>query len=274
MAALLERARVQLTLHQPPVAGLLVARFDSEGHLFRSVPDRGGAVLTLAGRAEWTVRNIRGTSRPGSIDLKVAHEVHADRARHGRSRLQVVLFDNDLLGDARAALELQPGAPITYALAPSDPHARALAALHHHVLDDAPADVLEQATTAAVAAYATLTSAMPPRGYPASAYRAAVHRARAMLDERITETVPLAELAAHARLDKFRLCRAFRDEVGLPPHAYVTLRRMGLAQQLLARGLSQAEVATRIGLYDQSQLHRHFKRSFGLTPGEYVRAAR
>lgn len=274
MAALLERARVQLTLHQPAVRGLVVARFESEGHLFRSVPDRGGAVLTLAGRAEWTVRNAHGTSGPGSIALKVAGEVHADRARHGRSRLQVVLFDNDLLDDARDALELPPGAPTSYSVAPQDPHARALDALHRHVLAEASADVLEQATTAAVAAYAALTSAAPPRRYPRSAYRAAVQRARAMLDERLTETVPLSELASHARLDKFRLCRAFRDEVGAPPHAYVTLRRMSLAQRLLARGLSQADVANRVGVYDQSQLHRHFKRAFGLTPGDYVRAAR
>jgi methylphosphotriester-DNA--protein-cysteine methyltransferase len=29
-----------------------------------------------------------------------------------------------------------------------------------------------------------------------------------------------------------------------------------------------------VGLYDQSQLHRHFKRIFGLTPGTYARAVR
>ena len=95
-----------------------------------------------------------------------------------------------------------------------------------------------------------------------------------MLDERLTEPVSLDELAAFARLDKFHLCRAFRDEIGLPPHAYVTHRRVSLAQDLLARGVPQAEVAARVGLYDQSQLHRHFKRIVGVTPGAYARAAR
>ena len=99
-----------------------------------------------------------------------------------------------------------------------------------------------------------------------------VARARAMLDEAITETVGLDALAAHARLDKFRLCRAFREQVGLPPHAYVTHRRIALAQGLLARGVPQAEVAVRVGFYDQSLLHRHFKRILGLTPGAFVRA--
>ena len=54
--------------------------------------------------------------------------------------------------------------------------------------------------------------------------------------------------------------------------AHPELRR-GLAA-LLRRRVPQAEVAARIGLYDQSQLHRHFKRIAGVTPGEYVRAMR
>jgi len=95
-----------------------------------------------------------------------------------------------------------------------------------------------------------------------------------MLDARVTETITLDELASHARLDKFHLCRAFRDQVGLPPHAYVTHRRVSLAQALLERGVSQAEAAARVGLYDQSQLHRHFKRIVGMTPGAFARAVR
>ncbi|NUP09742.1 MAG: helix-turn-helix domain-containing protein [Polyangiaceae bacterium] len=65
-------------------------------------------------------------------------------------------------------------------------------------------------------------------------------------------------------------CRAFREQVGLPPHAYVTHRRVTLAQSPLARGLPQAEVAASVGFYDQSLLHRHFKRIVGLTPGAFV----
>lgn len=39
-------------------------------------------------------------------------------------------------------------------------------------------------------------------------------------------------------------------------------------------GLSQAEVAVSVGFYDQSQLHRHFKRILGLTPGAFACAVR
>jgi len=67
---------------------------------------------------------------------------------------------------------------------------------------------------------------------------------------------------------------AFREQVGLPPQAYATHWRVSLAQELLARGVPQAEVAVRVGLYDQSQLHRHFKRILGMTPGAWARAMR
>jgi AraC-like DNA-binding protein len=41
------------------------------------------------------------------------------------------------------------------------------------------------------------------------------------------------------------------------------------AKQLLAAGQSIALVAYETGFADQSHLTRHFKRLFGLTPGQY-----
>ena len=177
---------------------------------------------------------------------------------------------------ARAALDEPVAAPDDNALQAGDPRVAPLAALHRLLLSggDASTAALESACCEALRAMCELTTARtrPPR--PRGAWGAAVVRARALLDESFTETISLDALATHARLDKFHLCRAFRDEVGLPPHAYVTHRRIGLARALLARGVPQAEVAVRVGLYDQSQLHRHFKRIVGVTPGEYARAAR
>jgi AraC-like DNA-binding protein len=84
--------------------------------------------------------------------------------------------------------------------------------------------------------------------------------------------VTLDALADHAGTDKFHLCRAFRAEVGLPPHAYLTRLRIMRAKELLAAGVKPCEVAQRVGLYDQSQLNRHFRQIVGTTPGAYARA--
>jgi AraC-like DNA-binding protein len=200
-------------------------------------------------------------------------EVCAERTRHGRSRFQVVVFDDALVEEARTALDRPLVAPELNALDGDDPRVRPLTALHRRLLDDdAPAAALENDVCDALSALIELTCARRGARVRSSAWGGAVARVRALLDARLTETVTLDELAGHARLDKYHLCRAFRDEVGLPPHAYVTHRRISRAQELLARGLGQAEVAQRVGLYDQSQLHRHFKRIVGLTPGAFARA--
>ena len=102
-------------------------------------------------------------------------------------------------------------------------------------------------------------------------WRPSVARARALLDARIAESLSLDELAAQTRLDKFRLCRAFREEVGLPPHAYVNHLRVRLARRLLDGGVAPAEAAATAGFADQAHLTRHFKRVVGVPPRSYQR---
>lgn len=268
-------ARARYTFHRPPaLPALKVLRVTSDGPLSRSFPDSHSTVLHLCGRSEWSMRSARWSSAPGMIGIKIPGEVYAERARDGVAQFQVVKFDDALIEDARAALGRRLGAPKHAALDGRDPRVQPLAALHRRLLDDTATKAeLEQAVCEAITALIELVS-VERAGMQLTAASAAVARARALLDERLAETVTLDELAAHARLDKFHLCRAFRDEIGLPPHAYVTYRRISSAQTLLARGLSQAEVAASVGLYDQSQLHRHFKRILGVTPGAYAQAMR
>jgi AraC-like DNA-binding protein len=100
----------------------------------------------------------------------------------------------------------------------------------------------------------------------------AVRRARAFLHDALAHKVSLDELAEHAGLDKFHLVRAFRSEVGLPPYEYLTHLRVARAQELLRCGGLVAEAAQAVGFYDESQLHRHFRRIVGVPPGVYARS--
>jgi AraC-like DNA-binding protein len=251
--------------------GVVVVRFEGDGPLVRAIPERYSTAFHLAGHSQWTTSRARWTSAPGAISVKVPGEVYVERARDGRAEFQVVMFDTALVDDARAALDRPRIALREHGIAGRDPRARPIAELHRQLLRDDDDDDIEDAVCAALAAFVDIACAGSTCA--SSAVSAAVARARALLDERLTETIGLGELATHARLDKFHLCRAFRDQVGLPPHAYVTHRRVSRAQELLVRGMPQAEVAARVGLYDQSQLHRHFKRILGVTPGAFARAA-
>lgn len=84
--------------------------------------------------------------------------------------------------------------------------------------------------------------------------------------------ISLGDLAALARMTKFHFIRAFRKELGLPPHAYLNQLRLNEARRLIAAGKAVIEVASDVGFYDQSHLIRHFKRTYGITPGQYAAA--
>lgn len=103
------------------------------------------------------------------------------------------------------------------------------------------------------------------------AYSRAVRRAMALLRERVAESVTLEALAAHAGIDKFRLCRAFRTEVGIPPHAWLTELRIVRAKELLRAGTPLRDIAPLVGFYDQSRLNQHFRRIVGTTPARWIR---
>lgn len=259
---------------QRPLPGVTVARFVRGRSLLRAVSEHYGTTMHLAGHSQWTSGRAQWTSEPGSVSVKSPGELAIERSREGELAFQTVLFAPSLVDEARAALGRRVVGPPVHAIDPGHPSSHRLVALHRRLRDAEVSTVLEEAVTEAIhalvdAMHAPVGTGLARRSGPS----VAVARARAMLDERLTEPVGLDALAAHARMDKFRLCRAFREEIGLPPHAYVTHRRVARAQELLGRGVSQAEAAARVGFYDQSLLHRHFKRIVGITPGAFVRAS-
>ncbi len=98
----------------------------------------------------------------------------------------------------------------------------------------------------------------------------AVQQTRDYLTAHHTDNISLKDLAVLVNVDSLRLLRAFRKQVGLPPHAYLNHVRIQRAKRLLVAGWSITEAALETGFTDQSHLHRHFKKIVGVTPGQYV----
>lgn len=113
-----------------------------------------------------------------------------------------------------------------------------------------------------------------PLGSPIKATRArrdpALRRASELLSDDPSANITLERLAALAGTDRHRLTRLFLAAHGLPPHRFQLARRLSVARGLLERGRSVVEAASRAGFFDQSHLHRHFRRAFGLTPARYL----
>lgn len=93
--------------------------------------------------------------------------------------------------------------------------------------------------------------------------------ARAFIEETYSNPISLDDLAACSGLTRFQLCRAFTNELGIPPHAYLNQVRIRNAARLLRCGVTPIQAAVQVGFADQSHLHRHFLRVFGVTPGVY-----
>lgn len=93
-----------------------------------------------------------------------------------------------------------------------------------------------------------------------------------LLRDAFAERLTLEQMAAVADLTPFQLIGAFNRTIGLTPHTYLTQLRLRAALRLLTAGRPLTEAAVASGFYDQSALTRHFKRTFGMTPLQYVRA--
>jgi AraC-like DNA-binding protein len=136
----------------------------------------------------------------------------------------------------------------------------------HHLLDalQSGADrlALEVALAEAIAALATISTARPDHSRP-------VRRAMEYVRARLADSFTLDELADFADLDKFHLCRAFRAQIGMPPHTYLTYLRIARAKELLLEGVRASDLAPLVGFYDQAQLTRHFRRLVGTTPARF-----
>ena len=227
-------------------------------------------------RAEWKYRHRLHRTEPVMLALMEPGEMHADVSKldeHESFRALFILPDV-MREAAREAGGIAGEVHWREGKAVQSELFRECLHLHASLEDERPA--LERQTrftnlverlTGSLCQGASEPSA--PLGEPG-----AVRRARALLHERWADNVQLEDLVTVSGVDRFRLLRAFRSAVGLPPHAYQIRIRVARAMTLIRLGTPLVEVALQTGFADQSHLTRHFTRVIGVSPGRYRRAVR
>jgi AraC-like DNA-binding protein len=237
--------------------GLRAVRWSSD-ELYVGMKETYALARVESGRSQWWSGGKLWTSGPGSLEIQRPGDVHRDVRRDGPVTFQVISLPahdvESVVGRVRVDAHLAAG----------DERGAALRQLHDAVAAGADRLELECAVAAALAALAALADDRHEHTRP-------VRRALELLRARLADPLTLDDLAAYAGLDKFHLCRAFRAQVGLPPHAYLTRLRIMHAKALLAAGCKPRDIAPQVGLYDQSQLNRHFRRIVGTTPGHFAK---
>jgi AraC-like DNA-binding protein len=97
---------------------------------------------------------------------------------------------------------------------------------------------------------------------------------RDLIDAHVEAGLTLDQASATLHAHPAHLVRTFTREFGMPPHRYLTGKRIERARRLLLDGMRPADVAVAVGFHDQSHLNRHFKRMLATTPARYARPRR
>ena len=85
----------------------------------------------------------------------------------------------------------------------------------------------------------------------------------------------IADIAAECGLSSSYFAKAFKQATGAPPHAWLSMKRIARAKQLLSgTNIELVEIALACGFVDQSHFSRAFLKSEGCSPGRWRRFVR
>jgi AraC-like DNA-binding protein len=224
---------------------------------------------TLAGVQRFNYRRSCRDSLPGNTMVLHPDEAHDGQAgtlegfRYRMIYVEPVLLQNILGG--RGLPFLEGGISTDPRLAAAT---EALLAHSEHGFEP-----LEQNERLLELAHALAAVTARPVRQPKGDYLA-TRRALDFLQAHSTRVVALEELEAATGRDRWSLSRDFRLYYGTSPYRYLTMRRLRAVQRSLLAGLSLAHSAMDAGFADQSHMSRHFLKTFGLTPGHWLRLTR
>lgn len=98
----------------------------------------------------------------------------------------------------------------------------------------------------------------------------AIQRAIEFIENHYMEPIQLADVASEAGLSPYHFSRLFRQTMQSNLRAYLTLRRISVAKEMLQQSdVAIATIAYQVGFGSQSHMTTQFKRFTGRTPGEW-----
>ncbi|WP_299540519.1 AraC family transcriptional regulator [uncultured Streptomyces sp.] len=254
-----------------PGLDLLRARYVR--HTFPRHAHEGYVIAAVTGGIE-DVGTPDGRVRagPGSVVLINPEVPHSARAGGPEGWAYATLYPSArVVGEVAADLAGPRGTAGFGETAAHDPGLSRLVLGVHRAAEEGDGLAADSVLRVLVARLLRRYGTSLPQAGPRTAGARDALRARALLEERMTEPPTLEALAAELTTSPFALLRAFKKQYGLPPHAWLTDARVRRARRLLDAGVTPADAAVRVGFADQPHLNRHFTRIVGVPPGAYRR---
>lgn len=242
----------------PGVAEVLHAAFTDHAYPMHT-HDEWALLLVDRGGVHYDLHRDSHDADPTTVMLLPPHVPHDGRTADLHKR--VVYLEPDAL-DAGLI-----GPAVDHPHLP-DPLLRRRIAQLHRAFDD---DLLEAESRLGPITERLRTHLAPRLPAPVQrADRPLARRLRDLLDARLADGLTLDEAGRILHASPTHLVRSFGREFGLPPHTYVTGRRIDRARHLLLDGVPPAEVATAVGFHDQAHLTRHFRKMLGVGPARFA----
>lgn len=223
--------------------------------------------LTLSGVQTFAYRGESRYSTPGNIIVLHPDELHDGGAGTDAGlRYRMIYIPPELVLEAGR----RQGDSLPFVAAPvfSDPDLAATLAEVLHDLDQVPEELAFSDQIARIADGLARNALARPAMSKTPA-RSAVAQASAYLRENCNRPVSSQELEGVTDLDRYTLARQFRQLTGTSPHRYQVMRRLERARSAMLAGMPIAEAAFDAGFADQAHFTRHFKKSYGMTPGRF-----
>ncbi|WP_081761011.1 AraC family transcriptional regulator [Rhizobium sp. CF080] len=224
--------------------------------------------LTLSGVQTFHYRGAARASLPGNVIVLHPDEVHDGAAGTDDGlRYRMLYLPPERLIEAVGGSRGLPFVPDPII---ADAQFRQCLA---EALDDLEAEPQDLLLDDLIARLATsLWRHADGKGSAAGTPRAkeAVLRCRDYLQANTDRTVSSEELEDVSGFDRYTTARQFRKLLGTSPHRYLVMRRLDRAKVLLSQGGSLADIAVETGFADQAHFTRHFKKTFGMTPGRWM----
>ena len=89
------------------------------------------------------------------------------------------------------------------------------------------------------------------------------------IEEHLDEELTLERLAREFYVNKYHISHAFKDNMGLSVHQYITKKRVAACREALLNHVKISEVYPMFGFQDYSGFYRAFKKEYGISPQEY-----
>lgn len=223
--------------------------------------------LTLHGIQTFRYRGAERFSSPGNVIVLHPDEIHDGAAGTEDGLIyRMVYLPPELIGAIDGYTSSLPFVPdpvvadaeLWCALA------NILSDLDHKLDDLAMDDVIGRIATT------LFRQAGAPRKPITRIAQSAVLQARDFLVSHSDKMVRSETLEALTGLDRYALARQFRQLLGTSPHRFLIMRRLDRAKRLLLAGSGLAGAAAESGFSDQAHLTRHFRDTFGITPGRWL----